>query len=498
MHQRRWMNPLSMFTEPSNRPVQGVWKWIPYPAVSLAVLTPCFWQRRIQAGDLSSHIYNAWLTQLIEQGRASGLTLVRQSHNVLFDLLLSALLKLFGAGPAQRIAVGAAVLVFFWGAFAMVWTASRRDAPWAWTPCLAMLAYGWVFHMGLFNFYVSLGLAFWALALAQGWRDRSVRWPAVGGLLAVSYVAHPLPVVWAVGVLAYGRVARALAPRYRIVLAGAALAGLALMGVLLKLFFRCQWASGQAMGFSGADQIWVFGDRYLPLALAVLVLWAFSFQRVLERRGLRRTLMDVRLHVAILTAACVVLLPTIVVLPGSGQAESLLIARMSLAGAVLYCALAAAVPVRKWVLAGMGAAAAIFFCFVYQDESALNRVEDRMERVVAQLPPGQRVVSALMDTNLREFSLLHVVDRVCLGRCFSYANYEPSVGQFRVRAERQNGIVTADFRDSWAMQAGGYVVKPRDLPLYRIDLCGAGKSDLCAAPVAAGVTLQRTWLHVTP
>jgi hypothetical protein len=47
------------------------------------------------------------------------------------------------------------------------------------------------------------------------------------------------------------------------------------------------------------------------------------------------------------------------------------------------------------------------------------------------------------------------------------------------------------------MQAGGYVVKPRDVPLYRIDLCGAG-SELCVAPVAAGVTLRRTWLHVTP
>jgi hypothetical protein len=100
-----------------------------------------------------------------------------------------------------------------------------------------------------------------------------------------------------------------------------------------------------------------------------------------------------------------------------------------------------------------------------------------------------------MDPDRREFSLLHEVDRVCLGRCFSYANYEPSAGLFRVRAERENGIVTANFRDSWAMQAGGYVVKPRDLPLYRIDLCGAGTGDLCAAPVAAGETLRRTWLR---
>jgi hypothetical protein len=359
-----------------------------------------------------------------------------------------------------------------------------------------MLAYGWVFHMGLFNFYISLGLAFWAVALVQWWRRRALIAAAI--LLAVAYLAHPMPVAWAIAIIAYVALARALAPRYRVVLAGASLISLVLLGLVLKVAFHSQWASGQALGLSGADQLWVFGDRYLALALAVAVLWMFWFQGVLARRGLRRTLLDVRLHLCILNAACVVLIPSIIVLPASGQAESLLIGRISLAGAVLYCALAAAAPQRKWLAAGMAATAAVFFSFVYQDEGALNRVEDRMERVVAQLPPGQRVVSALMDTNLREFSLLHVIDRVCVGRCFSYANYEPSVGQFRVRAERENGIVVADFRDSWAIQAGGYVVKPRDVPLYRIDVCGAGHPDLCAAPVPAGVTLQRRWLHVTP
>lgn len=468
-----------------------------YPAVSLAVLAPCFWQRRIQAGDLSSHLYNAWIAQLIEQGRAGGLTLIRQTHNVLFDLMLSALLKMCGPGPAQRIAVSAAVLVFFWGAFALVWTASRRGAPWAWTPCLAMLAYGWVFHMGLFNFYISLGLACWALALAQAWPHRSLswRWPGIAALLALSYVAHPMPVVWAAGALAYSHVARALAPRYRIWLAAGSLAVLGLLGLSLKLLVPCAWEPGQAWLFSGADQLWVSSDRYLPLVAALAALWLFSLRRVFRMRGLRRTLMDVRLHLAILTGACVVLLPSVVVLPASGQAESLLIARMSLAGAILICALAASAPAGKWMAAGFAAAAAVFFCFAYQDESALNRIEDRMERLVAELPPGQRVVSALMDPNRREFSLLHAVDRVCLGRCFSYANYEPSVGQFRIRAERDNGIVVPNFRDSWAMQAGGYVVKPRDLPLYRIDVCAAGKRDLCVAPVAAGVTLERTWLR---
>lgn len=469
-----------------------------YLAVSLTVLTPCFWQKRIQAGDLSSHVYNAWLAGLIGQGKASGLILVPQTCNVLFDLMLRGLMRAFGPGPAQRIAVSTAVLVFFWGAFALVWALSRRSArepPWSWTPCIAMLAYGWVFHMGLFNFYLSLGLTFWVLALALR-RGRGRMLAAI--LLVPAYVAHPVPVVWGIGVLVYLRIARAIAPRYRPVLAGACLAALAASGLLMKALFQARWDSGPKLAFTGADQVWVYGARYLPLALALLLIWIFWFQAVLARRGTRRTILDVRLHLAILNAAGILLLPSVIVLPASGQAESLLIGRMSLAGAVLYCALAATARQRRWLSAGMAAVGAVFFIFVYQDAAALNRIEDRMEQALAHLPPGQRVVSALMDTDLREFALLHVIDRACVGRCFSYANYEPSVGQFRVRAVRPNGIVIANFRDSWAMQAGGYVVKPRDLPLYRVDLCGPAPQQLCAAPVAAGITLQCRWLHVTP
>jgi hypothetical protein len=39
-------------------------RWLVYVPVSLGLLLPCYWQPRIQAGDLSSHIYNAWLTEL--------------------------------------------------------------------------------------------------------------------------------------------------------------------------------------------------------------------------------------------------------------------------------------------------------------------------------------------------------------------------------------------------------------------------------------------------
>jgi hypothetical protein len=43
--------------------------------LSLFVVTPCFWHRRIEAADRPSHVYNAWLASLIAQGQAPGLFL---------------------------------------------------------------------------------------------------------------------------------------------------------------------------------------------------------------------------------------------------------------------------------------------------------------------------------------------------------------------------------------------------------------------------------------
>src|SRR5690348_12501054 len=94
-------------------------RWI-YALVSMVLLAPCYWQPRLQAGDLSSHIYNAWLAQLIESGRADGLLLVRQTTNILFDLILGGLFRVLGAEGAQRVAVSIAVLTFVWGAFAFI------------------------------------------------------------------------------------------------------------------------------------------------------------------------------------------------------------------------------------------------------------------------------------------------------------------------------------------------------------------------------------------
>lgn len=457
------------------------------------LLAPCYWQQRIQAGDLSSHIYNAWLAERIARGRAPGLRLAVQSSNFLFDWMLSALLRAWGAPAAERLAVSIAVLVFFWCAFAFVWRSSRtHQAPWQLTPCLAILAYGWVFHMGLFNFYLSLGLSLGAMAVARRKKRPAM---AAGLLLGLAYAAHALPVVWAVGVLAYTRVARALAPRHRIELAFGALAALAAAGALLGACFETRRDADQFMAITGADQAWIYGRHYLAISVVLLAAGALCWDRLLQSRGAARTVLDARFQVCALTAAAAILLPGGVLLPGCRAGLDFIAERLSLAMAVLFCALVAPARLPKALVGAMAAAAAIFFALLYTDERGLNRVEGQMERAAAQLPPDQRLVGAWTDAGSRINPLAHMVDRVCVGRCFSYANYEASTAGFRIRAERENGFVVTGFGDSLRMQMGGYVVRPRDLPLYGMGLCEPRGQRICTAALRAGDRIRVTDLR---
>ena len=108
-------------------------------ALSAMMLIPCIWQDHIQAGDLSSHLYNAWLAGQIDSGAVKGLTIVPLSTNVLTDWFFERLIYSNGPAAAERIVSAAAVLIFFWGAFyAVEVTTGRR--PWLFSPLLAMLS----------------------------------------------------------------------------------------------------------------------------------------------------------------------------------------------------------------------------------------------------------------------------------------------------------------------------------------------------------------------
>ena len=356
-----------------------------YVLASVLLLVPCYWQPRLQLGDLSSHIYNAWLAQLIESGRAPGLVIVPQTTNVLFDLMLSGLFKALGAEAAQRISVSLAVLTFVWGAFAFVSVVAGRRA-WGLMPVIAMLAYGWVLHMGLFDFYLSLGLCFWALALAWEWKPRRVA--AAAPVLILAYVAHGLPVAWTVALLAYLWVARPMTPPKRAILMAASLAVMVAARAVVTGMMSYIWVPQQIMTITGTDQLWVFDDKYLVPFLGLLLVSVLLFVRLLGKSGARDVVSGLPFQIGVLSAAGVCIVPTRLQIPGYNHALVYIAERMSLAVGICLCALLAAAPMRAYHRYAMGVVALLFFGFLYRDESALNAFEDPDDAVGVAIAAG--------------------------------------------------------------------------------------------------------------
>lgn len=449
------------------------------------VLVPCFWQERIQAGDLSSHLYNSWLALQVRSGAIHGLFIAWQSSNVAFDWLLTWLLGTFGAGPAQRIAVSLCVLVFAGGAFVFISAAADRR-PWFLTPCIAVLAYGFVLHIGFFNFYLSLGICLWFLAAF--WNGTAVRRAAAAPLLILAWLGHPLPVVWAAGAAAYLVIARQLSPRRQLYLLGSSLAAILVIQQFLFARFHTVWTPFQIFGATGADQAFVYGPKYLTVMSGLLLLWLVWLRRMLKAVGARIG-QQISAQLLLLTAAGVALIPSRIDFPEYGHALVYVADRMSLPTGVLLCAVLAQARVRRAEIVALAAVAALFFGFLYADHYRENRKEDQIQLLVhREIPPRARVVFLPDKRDLRFDPLLHVMDRVCLGYCFSYANYEPSTGLFRVRAAENNGIVVTSYKDSYQLGTGDYVVQARDLPLYQVEACQRGAQEYCVRELRAGET----------
>jgi len=357
-----------------------------------------------------------------------------------------------------------------------------------------MLAYGWVFHMGFFNFYLSMGLCFWALATAWRWSPR--RMAIAAALLLVAWLAHALPVMWAGGLLAYQALARGISPRARAWLTASCVLVLALIQVVVRLAMSSFWSAQQIKMVTGADQLWVFDGKYVLVRAALLVVWALLFVVLLRDSGPRRVLSGLPFQFCVLSAAAVFLLPGTILLPGFHHNLVYVTERMSLGVGICICALLAAAQPALVSRLAMGVVALVFFGFLYRDEKILNAIEDRMDRVISQLPPGQRVVSGVDDPFLHVFGVTHMIDRVCLGRCFSYGNYEPSTGQFRIRAVADNPYVAKQYADTWDMQTGSYVVRDRDLPLLQLILDQGGR--MVVRSLEAGKPCGRTSLKALP
>jgi len=464
-------------------------KWL-VAVFSVAVLAPCWWHPHIEAGDLASHVYNAWLAQLIEKGQAPGLYVVRQWNNVLVDWLLLHAANLVGFTLGEQIVVSLCVLLFFWGVFAFVRAASVRT-PWFLVPCIAMLAYGYVFNMGFMNFYLSVGLA--SLSLALLWKGRGIA--RLGGFLLVPFVllAHPLGILWLVGTAVYILFWTHLPAWWKLTApAGAAAVLFAVHWYLAhKPAFEPDWERPAFFALNGADQLVLYTPSYALLAVVAVVLgvaclgWE-AFSRRADKAFWESLALPCGLYViAVLTTS---LLPQNLRPSPTEGFIGLLVSRLTVITAIFGLCVLGQIRLHKVALAGFAVCAAAFFGLLYRDTGVINRMETQVEGMVRDLPPGTRVLSTIWSPPGSHISFIeHFVDRACIEHCFSFGNYEPSTGQFRVRAREGNGIVTASYDDSSDMQAGEYEVQDEDLPMKEIYQCDPQDlTKLCIRDLAAG------------
>src|SRR4029077_12646291 len=343
--------------------------WLQALAISAGLLIPCFWHRRIEAGDLASHVYNALLAQLIERGQAPGLYLARQWNNVLFDLLLLKFGNLFGLSVAQKIVVPLCVLIFFWGTFALIVAVSRRP-PWPLLPCLMMLAYGWTFNVGFFNYYLSLGLGFFATALV--WRGQGRELILAAVLAGLVLMAHPQGFAWLAGGVGYVALWRLLPGRWKLVVPGSAV----LVVVLARLYLMSHYESfgvwdtfGPGI-YNGSDQLALYSMRYYILSGIALLfgVGCFAADRLRRDRAPESwTAMRLPLELHWFVVFAVYVLPDVLRVPLYSGWVGALALRLTTVAAVMGLCVLALMQSRKWHIAGFVIIAVVFFTLLYQD-----------------------------------------------------------------------------------------------------------------------------------
>jgi hypothetical protein len=253
--------------------------------------------------------------------------------------------------------------------------------------------------------------------------------------------------------------------------------------------------------YNGSDQIALYSIRYYLLSGGALLFGLSCF----VADGVRRYFfseswpplrLPLELHWFVVFA--IYALPDALRVPlYPGWVGSLALRLTTVAAVMGLCVLALMQP-RKWHTAGFALIAVVFFAFLYQDTGKLNRMEAQVERLVATLPRGERVTATIWaPPDSRVPYIVHMVDRACVGKCFSFQNYEAPSGEFRVRVRKGGSpIATDDPNSSQEMEAGEYVVQPSDLPMAQIYQCDDNDlTRLCLRQLAAGEVNGRIGYH---
>jgi hypothetical protein len=359
-----------------------------------------------------------------------------------------------------------------------------------------MLAYGYSFSMGFMNYYMSLGLA--CIGLAIVWRGRRGDW-MVGAVVALlALLAHPIGFLWMAGTLAYINVRALLPGWWKLAMPLAAIGTFAAVNwyTAHRPALFADWDRGPFYFYNGADQFALYGQRYFYLAGAVFFFGvvcagASLFSHARESSFWKPLELPFELY-AVTFCGTALLPENLRPFVNSGWI-GLLGSRLTTISAILGLCILAALTPRKWHLAGFGLCALAFFAFLYQDTGWLNQLEANGEKLVEKLPAGTRVIiTARAPSDSRITFIGHAVERACIGHCFSYANYEPSSEEFRIRVRKGSRVAIASSDLGEDMSSGEYELDDSDLPMKQIYQCDAGDlTKLCIRDLMAGETNGR-------
>jgi hypothetical protein len=463
--------------------------------ISLLLLIPCFWQTHIEAGDLASHIYNAWLASLTHQGRVAGLQLAPESTNFLFDVLAQHLGATFGFAVAEKLIVSAFVLLFFWGSHTLVSAFSGRPA-WGVVPLLVLTTYSWTFQMGFMNFYAAIAFALWGLAF--WWKGNRWRY-VVPGAAILAWLSHPMGVAFLFGAIFVTELFRSVDPKWLPPIVVALISAIVGLRFWISEHYRIITRSSVPFyQLTGANQFILYRGTYAFVGYSVVLLLGVSIAAgYLSTRSRAPASRSVALALIVLVLIACWVFPNGLFLPQYPGPLNFLTSRLTLLLPVLGAALWAMTQVRAWQVAAFSLLAAVYLGLLYSDTLQLSKTEDEAEVLVRQLPLNSRVVGVL-EWPGSQVVMHHILDRACIGHCFSYANYEPPSGQFRLRVAGPNPIILEYPAASDAVQQGKFLVQVSDLPLYQLYQCGS-KTQLCVHQLQAGelngqIVRERGWL----
>lgn len=429
------------------------------------LLLPLFWVERTQSIDLASRSYNAWLAQLIRQGELPGLTLEPLLVNAVFEHAFDLLLGWLTFPMAERIAMGATLLVFGVGAALWLRQAAGR-LRWELAPLLVVAAHGVVTQVGLLNFLLALGFGGAAGAALLG--HGKVRWLALPTIL-LSVAAHPAGAAMIGAPSLYLLATRRLSGARQAWLFGLAVAGLVGGTVFLTMAFDT-FRIPLPLAFVGASNLVPYRPTYLLPAFLYLAVVVWMLVAASRERGIRITFTSPQAQITFLCALACLILPSGVRFPIFAAHLTYLDQRIALVVMLATLAWLGTLPWPRAPRLGSILVAVLYFGILAGDHRAFSRTDRMLREAVLEAPQGSRLVLPHRAHGYVLDPLRTALDRACIGHCFSYLNYEPASGQFRIRAAPKNPFVVADGDRIGRFQNLELEIHEGDLPLYLVVL----------------------------